>query len=233
MTRYSRYYVSCRLLKAGAEESANGSSNVISNPNRFDYLLPSRLITLEGIDQAGKKTQTRLLSASLRREGFKVGTLSFPIYSTSSGRLIRSFLAGRANTSPHALHMLYSLNRWENMETINGALKKNDFVICNRYTPSNLAYGEARGLSVQWLADLDAGLPEARAVFVLDVPIPRSFSRKTRRRDVNERDRAFLEKVRRNYRSLAHKFGWHLVDGTRPPVEVHHRILLGLRSAFL
>src|SRR5437660_12049065 len=106
----------------------------------FDCLLPSRLIALEGIDQAGKKTQTRILSASLRREGFKVGTLSFPIYSTSSGRLIRSFLAGRANTSPHALHMLYSLNRWENVETINTALKKNDFVICNRYTSSNLAY---------------------------------------------------------------------------------------------
>ena len=199
----------------------------------FGYLLPSRLIALEGIDQAGKKTQTRLLSASLRREGFKVGILSFPVYSSSSGRLIRSFLAGRSETSPHALHMLYSLNRWENMDTITGALKKNDFVICNRYTPSNLAYGEARGLSVQWLAGLDAGLPEARAVFVLDVPIPKSFSRKTRRRDVNERDRAFLEKVRRNYRSLATIFGWHLVDGTKPPSEVHQRILLGLRSAFL
>src|SRR5712692_2838451 len=160
MTMYSRYYVSCRFLKAGAEESANGSSNVISRRSRFDYLLPSRLIALEGIDQAGKKTQTRLLSASLRREGFKVGTLSFPIYSTSSGRLIRSFLAGRAKTSPHALHMLYSLNHRENMETINTALKKNDFVICNRYTPSNLAYGEARGLSVQWLASIDDGLKE-------------------------------------------------------------------------
>jgi dTMP kinase len=195
--------------------------------------LPSRLIALEGIDQAGKNTQTRLLSASLRREGFKVGTLSFPVYSTSAGRLIRSFLAGKTQSSPHVLHMLYSLNRWENMETITGALKKNDFVICNRYTPSNLAYGEARGLSVKWLAGLDAGLPEARAIFVLDVPIPKSFSRKTKRRDVNERDRAFLEKVRRNYRSLSRIFGWHLVDGTSPPSEVHQRILLGLRSAFL
>ncbi|HEV2119080.1 MAG TPA: dTMP kinase [Candidatus Bathyarchaeia archaeon] len=195
--------------------------------------MPSRLIALEGIDQAGKKTQTKLLSASLRHEGFKVGTLSFPIYSTISGRLIRSFLAGKTDTSPHALHMLYSLNRWENLGTITSALKQNDFVICNRYTASNLAYGEARGLSVQWLAGLDAGLPEARAVFVLDVPTPKSFSRKTKRRDVNERDRAFLEKVRRNYRSLAHRFGWHLVDGTRPPNEVHERILLGLRSAFL
>jgi dTMP kinase len=209
------------------------SLNVISNWGLFDYLLPSRLIALEGIDQAGKKTQTGLLSKSLRREGFKVATLSFPIYSTSSGRLIRSFLAGNTKSSPNVLHMLYSLNRWENFGTINDALRKNDFVICNRYTASNLAYGEARGLSVQWLAGLDAGLPEPRAVFVLDVPIPRSFSRKTRSRDVNERDRAFLEKVRRNYRSLARTFGWHLVDGTKPPEEVHQRILLGLRSAFL
>src|SRR2546428_3726986 len=176
MTMYSRCYVSCRLLKAGAEESANGTSKVISNRDRIWLPFPSRLIALEGIDQAGKKTQTRLLSASLRREGFKVGILSFPIYSTSSGRLIRSFLAGRANTSPHALHMLYSLNRWENMETINNALKKNDFVICNRYTPSNLAYGEARGLRVQWLGDRHPGLPEARRavepLVALPPPVP-------------------------------------------------------------
>src|SRR5437867_6767439 len=162
----------------------------------FGCLVPSRLIALEGIDQARKKTQTRILSASLRREGFKVGTLSFPIYSTSSGRLIRSFLVGSTDSAPHALHMLYSLNRWENMETITGTLKKNDFVICHRYTPFNLAYGEARGLSVQWLAGLDAGLPEARAVFVLDVPIPKSFSRKTKRRGSHERDRAFRATVR-------------------------------------
>src|SRR5438128_12649977 len=111
MTMYSRCYVSCRLLKAGAEESANGSSNVISNQNRFDYLLASRLIALEGIDHAGKKTQTRLLSASLRREGFKVGILSFPISSASSARLIRSLLAGRGNASSHALHILCSFIR--------------------------------------------------------------------------------------------------------------------------
>src|SRR5215472_735924 len=175
-------------------------------------------------------TQTKLLSGSLRREGFKVGTLSFPVYSTVSGRMIRSFLSGNTKSTPSVLHMLYSMNRWEKREMITGAMKKNDFVICNRYTASNLAYGEARGLAVKWLAGLDEGLPEAGVVFVLDVPVPKSFSRKTRRRDVNERDRAFLEKVRRNYRNLARVFGWRLVDGTRPPPEVHQKILMGLRS---
>ncbi|HZY48012.1 MAG TPA: dTMP kinase [Candidatus Bathyarchaeia archaeon] len=196
-------------------------------------LLRSRLIAMEGIDQAGKKTQTSLLRKSLSREGFKVATLSFPIYSTSTGRIIRSFLAGRSKSSPNVLHMLYSLNRWQSLETITDSLKKNDFVICNRYTPSNLAYGDARGLSVQWLAGLDSGLPEPGAVFVLDVPVSRSFLRKTNRRDVNERDRGFLDKVRRNYRALARIYGWHMIDGTNPPEEVHKRILMGLRSIFL
>lgn len=147
--------------------------------------------------------------------------------------MIRSFLAGRSKSSPNVLHMLYSLNRWETSDSIKSALDKNDFVICNRYSPSNLAYGQARGLSVQWLTGLDSGLPDAGAVFVLDVPVARSFSRKTGRRDINERDRAFLEKVRRNYRSLARQFGWHMVDGTRPASEVHEQILMGLRSIFL
>ena len=193
----------------------------------------SRLIAVEGIDQAGKKTQTSLLAKSLRREGFKVTTLSFPFYQTGSGRLIRAFLAGRAKVSPNVLHMLYSLNRWEKLETVTGLLKENDFVLCNRYIPSNLAYGEARGLNVEWLSGLDSGLPEPGVVFVLDVPVPRSFSRKTTKRDVNEKDRTFLDRVRRNYRILARRFGWRLIDGTKSPEEVHEHILLGLRSAFL
>ena len=67
----------------------------------------------------------------------------------------------------------------------------------------------------------------------MDVPVPKSFSRKTARRDVNEKDRAFLDRVRRNYRVLARRLGWRLIDGTKGPEEVHEHILLGLRSAFL
>ena len=140
----------------------------------------SRLIALEGIDQAGKKTQTGLLARRLRSEGFKVSILSFPVYSTSSGRMIRSFLTGRTRASPNVLHMLYSLNRWEKLETITDALRKSDLVICNRYSPSNLAYGAARGLSIDWLSGMDSGLPEPGVVFVLDVPMESSRSRVNR-----------------------------------------------------
>ncbi len=105
-----------------------------------------KIIALEGIDQSGKRTQTRLLAEELERKGARVGTISFPIYRSPSGRQIQRFLAGKQEYPATALHMLYSLNRWENQELITNLTEKSDFVIADRYYPSNLAYGVSRGL---------------------------------------------------------------------------------------
>lgn len=120
--------------------------------------------------------------------------------------------------------MLYSLNRWESQKLINKLLAKSDFVIADRYTPSNLAYGVSRQLSLKWLQGLDHGLPNPNLVVVLDVPVKSSFSRKSKKRDVHEKDDKFLAKVRRNYRILARKLGWQTIDGARPVGEVHDEI---------
>ena len=186
--------------------------------------MPGKIIALEGIDQSGKRTQTTLLAEHLARTGAETGTISFPIYNSPSGRQIRSYLEGKKNYPPQVLHMLYSLNRWENQESINGLLARMDFVIADRYTPSNLAYGVSRRLSLKWLQGLDEGLPVPRLVVVLDVPVKSSFARKSKHRDVHEKDDKFLANVRRNYRILAHKLGWQIVDGTRPIAHVHDEI---------
>ena len=120
--------------------------------------------------------------------------------------------------------MLYSLNRWENQKLISSLVARSDFVIADRYTPSNLAYGVSRGLSLDWLRGLDKGLPTTSLVIVLDVPVHYSFDRKTRNRDVHERDEKFLSEVKRTYRVLARRLGWKIVDATRPVEEVHATI---------
>src|SRR5207245_1904955 len=177
--------------------------------------LPGKIIDIEGIDQSGKRTQTRLLAEELKREGAKVSTISYPIYKSPSGRQIQRFLQGKQNYPATALHMLYSLNRWENQELIVKLTETADFVIADRYYPSNFAYGVSRGLSLGWLQGLDRGLPTASLVIVLDVPVPSSFSRKSTGRDVHEKDRQLLLKVRRTYGRLAKKLGWKIVDGNR------------------
>ena len=183
-----------------------------------------RIITLEGIDQSGKRTQTRLLASQLRRKGATVSTVSFPIYRSPSGREIQRFLEGRRKDPPEALHMLYSLNRWENREVITRLIENTDFVIADRYYPSNLAYGVSRGLKLSWLQGLDRGLPSTSLVIVLDVPVPASFARKPRGRDAHERNRRLLLKVRRSYRTLAERLGWKIVDATRPIEEVRQTV---------
>ncbi len=128
--------------------------------------------------------------------------------------------------------MLYSLNRWENQDLITKMTERAGFVIADRYYPSNLAYGVARGLDLGWLVELDRGFPSASLVIVLDVPVPASFARKSRGRDVHERDRQLLVKVRRTYRTLARRFDWKIVDATRPFEEVHETVWNIVRKKF-
>jgi dTMP kinase len=128
--------------------------------------------------------------------------------------------------------MLYSLNRWENQELITKLTERADFVIADRYYPSNLAYGVARGLSLGWLQELDRGLPTANLVIVLDVPVPASFTRKSRGRDVHERDRQLLFRVRRTYRTIARMLNWKIVDATHSFEEVHEAVWSIVRQKF-
>jgi len=186
--------------------------------------LRGKIIALEGIDQSGKRAQTRLLANELKRKGARVNKISFPIYKSPSGRQIQRFLEGKQKYPTTALHMLYSLNRWENQELLTKLTEKADFVIADRYSPSNLAYGVSRGLSLDWLQGLDRGLPQPRLVIVLDVPVPASFARKSTGRDVHERNKQLLSRVRRTYRTLAKKLDWKMVDATRPVEDVQAAI---------
>ncbi len=185
----------------------------------------ARFIDLEGIDQAGKETQSRLLQKKLRGLGLTTQSLEFPEYTSAIGKEIRAFLAGKREYNAHALHMLYSLNRWENQERVLHALKVADILMVDRYTPSNLAYGLAKGLKFEWLSGIDEGLPKPNKVVVLDVPVEFSFSRKLRSRDAHESDRSLLVRVRRNYLSLARKLRWIVVDASRPAKIVSEEIL--------
>jgi len=194
--------------------------------------LPGKIIAIEGIDQSGKRTQTRLLADELRRKGARVSTISFPLYKSSSGKQIQRFLQGKQEYPATALHMLYSLNRWENQELITNLTEKSDFVIADRYYPSNLAYGVSRGLSLGWLQGLDRGLPTASLVIVLDVPVLSSFGRKSSGRDVHERDKKLLLRVGLTYRTLAKKLYWKMVDANRPVEEVHEAVWTIVKKKF-
>lgn len=184
-------------------------------------IMRKKLLVFEGLDQSGKKTQVELLMKRLKEQGFQVETIAFPDYDTVIGKEIKAFLRGERQYNVQVRHILYAANRWERKEDIERWLSEEKLVIIDRYYQSNLAYGLANGLSLDWLLNLEKGLPEADLVIVMDASPEVSFKRKRVERDVYERDLSFLKKVREAYIHLSRKFNWVVVNGERSVEEIH------------
>lgn len=183
------------------------------------------IIVIEGGDQAGKKTQTELLFKALKKRKIKTKTFSFPDYSTPIGKEIAKYLSGHRKFPPQTIHCLLAANRWEKFNQILEAQSKNSVLIMNRYYHSNLVYGLANGMKQTWLENLDAGLPKADLVILLDVSQKESFQRKKTKRDKFEKNEKFLKKISKIYRDTAKKKRWKIIDASQSKEQVHQEIL--------
>ena len=115
-------------------------------------------------------------------------SLSFPDYGTPIGKEIKAFLAGKRDFRAEVRHMLFAANRWEKSSLIRESQTENEVVIVNRYTESNLVYGVANGLRLDWLVALEEGLPKSDLVIVLDAPSKGLVSRRPGPKDSYEKD---------------------------------------------
>ena len=182
------------------------------------------IIAIEGLDQAGKKTQTEMLVKALRKLKIKTAIFSFPDYSTIIGKEIKNYLYGKRKFPPEIIHYLYAANRHEKLGEIQKASSKNSILVMNRYYHSNLVYGIANGLKEKWLQKLETGLPKADLVIVLDASQNESFSRKKSSRDRFEKNKKFSKKISQIYRRLAKKHRWKTVSSNTKQ-ETHAEIM--------
>lgn len=186
------------------------------------YLPKGRIIVFEGIDKAGKTTQAKLLEKKL---GSKCVRIDFPDYSTPVGKEIKRFLDGKRSYPDEVKMMLLSANRWEKKNQIEKIVDKGDTVIMNRYYQSNLVYGISKGLKLDWLLSLDNGLPKADLVIVIDIK-PKTLVRRSKNVvDTFEKDLELIRRVKKNYRMLARRFDWRIVEGEKSVAEVHGQVL--------
>ena len=183
------------------------------------------IVVFEGGDQAGKKTQSELLEKKLKTAKIKVKLFSFPDYSTPIGKEINKYLRGKRKLPPQVIHCLLAANRWEKLDEIKKAQQKNSVIIMNRYRESNLVYGLVNGLKIDWLENLDAGLPKSDLVIVLDVSQNESFTRKRANRDRFEKNRDFSQRISKTYRKMAKQKKWKIVNATKSKREIHEDIM--------
>jgi len=183
------------------------------------------IIVIEGGDQAGKLTQSTLLKKALKKRKIKTKIFHFPDYTTPIGKEIRKYLDGKRKFPPQVIHCILAANRWEKLNEILVAQEKNSVLIMNRYYHSNLIYGIANGMKQKWLENLDAGLPKADLVILLDVTQKESFNRQKTHRDKFEKNEEFLRKISKIYRITAKKKHWKIIDASKSKQEIHKEIL--------
>ena len=182
------------------------------------------LVGIEGIDAAGKRTQATLLASWLRKRSVTTGMTSFPDYSTIIGKEIHGYFHGSRDYPTEVVHILLAANRWESKNRVESMLAANQLVVVDRYTESNLAYGVAKGLSLDWLQNLEVGLPKTELVLVLDAPPATTARRRPSTTDRYELDARIQEQAREAYRRLAPEFGWKLIDASGGIDETHRLV---------
>lgn len=188
--------------------------------------LKGYMIAIEGIDAVGKHTHSVLLSSWLKSNGIKTVTISFPDYGTHIGKEIRAFLTKGRDYPIELQHMLFAANRWEKREELETNLRLGKTIIVNRYTESNLAYGLANGLDIQWLTNLEKGIPKTDLVIVLDAPPNSLVSRRGgSTKDAYEKSSALQNKAQKAYRELARDNGWKIVDAVGFVEDVQNALL--------
>src|ERR671924_1405900 len=131
--------------------------------------ITGRLVVFEGLDQSGKQTQAELLRDRLKQDGHKARLVSFPDYGTSIGEEIARALQGEREYEADVMQLLYVANRYERKPDLQRWLDGGLILVCDRYTASSIAYGEALDLDAAWLAEVQKYLPPASLTFMLDI----------------------------------------------------------------
>ncbi len=197
-----------------------------------------RLVVIEGLDGAGKRTLADGLATALTAAGAKVAQLGFPRYGIDvHADLVRDALYGRLGDlagSVHGMAVLFALDRRDAADELRALCRHHDVVLLDRYVASNAAYGAARlheaadGPFVEWVRALEVdrfGVPVPDTQLLLRVPISvaaaradgRAAADNVRTKDLYETDRGLQARCAAVYDGLAAGgwlAPWSVVDGT-------------------
>jgi len=132
---------------------------------------------LEGCDRVGKTTQAKLLVENLVKSGKKAKYMNFPDRSTPIGSILDKYLRQTQEMDDHAVHLLFSANRWEAAKQMEEDINTGTTLIVDRYAYSGIAFSHAKGMPWDWCAGSDAGLMKADLVLYLTLQEKESQAR--------------------------------------------------------
>lgn len=215
--------------------------------------MQGKLIVIEGLDSSGKETQSRMLEEYFKKEGVNCRRVEFPNYKSESSTLVKMYLRGdfgsnASDVNPYAASSFYAVDRYASYKTgFEDFYKNGGLVIADRYTTSNMIHQASKLESgkdefAEWIMNYEyelLGLPRPDKVIFLNMPtdvavklMQNRINKATgeEKKDIHEKDIAYLKATYAEAMRLAKKLGWSVVncsDGENPRdiLEIHEDIL--------
>ena len=182
-----------------------------------------KLIVIEGTNNSGKETQTKLLVEKFNIDLIKCEKRRFSVYSSPTGKIISEDILGKHQKSlfdeginkipPKVAALYYAADRLYNIDKINELLDQGINVILDRYVESNMAYQASKLETVSerinlilWLEQLEftlLDLPRPDKVVFLYLPYEY-------RHDQNESNE-HLKSAENVYQLLAERYNFDVI----------------------
>lgn len=197
--------------------------------------MKNHFITIEGIEGAGKSTAIKFIAEHLQSKNIDFVLTREP-GGSQIAEVIRKVLLDHypEKMHPDTEMLLYFAARAQHLhQTIIPALKRGQWVICDRFTDTTYAYqGGGRGIPKQKIAILEQWVqddlrPDYTLLFDVDVKVGKSRikNRTLDRLEVEKED--FFTKIRESFLELANlePNRFYVVDANNPQQEVFDQLI--------
>ncbi len=201
--------------------------------NKMEY--KGKLITVEGIEGVGKSSNVNFIAKYIHDAGNQVivtrepgGT---PIAESIRGIILSDFDEHMLGETELLLLYAGRLQHVENV--IKPAMKKGQWVVCDRFTDATYAYqGAGRGIPISKIDELNhwtLGNFQPDWTILLDAPVDLAFERILKHRDLDRIERekkSFFERIRLQYLEMAkrHPERYIIIDASKALIEVQTEI---------
>lgn len=191
-----------------------------------------KLITLEGMDGAGKSTHIPNIIAWLKARGLEVVSTREP-GGTSLGERLRELLLHESMDPETETLLMFAARREHIAQVIEPALVRGAYVLSDRFTDATFAYQSAgKGVKSSKISALEAWVQEdlqPDLTLLFDVPVSVSVARLAQARTPDKFEREsehFFEKIRASYleRATAYSARFKIIDANRPLADVENSV---------
>jgi thymidylate kinase len=190
--------------------------------------MKGKFIVFYGANNLGKTLQVSLLEEYLKQKNIPVKRIKYPVYDLEpTGPIINAVLREGKQMAEDALQTLYVQNRKDYESVVKKELEEGTWVIAEDYKGTGIAWGMVRGVSLEFLEEINKDLfPEDIAI----VFCGKRFATGIESTHRNEKDEVIWQKAYDNHMFLADRYGWEKITANQPIEKVQKDIVALLKK---